>query len=393
MSEETKNQNEPKAADTETAQVKLPDPEKLLISSSPHLHGKGDVTKIMALVLLALTPSCLMGIYHYGFAAVKVLFVCSAGCVGFEYLVGRMVGRPNAWKDCSALLTGLLLGMCLSAGTPWWVCLVGCFLAIVLAKQMYGGLGYNPFNPALVARIGLIIGFPKILTTWVPSRMMDKSQFMFNNEILSADQIAAVKNQTVLPFFHSVIEGVTCATPLNEIKEARKLGTASQQMFNQLTDGQSLWDFAIGNMGGCIGETSAIALLIGGLFLIWLKLIKWQIPVAYIGTVAVFSAIAHACWGNPAIPGALFQVLTGGLLLGAFFMATDMVTSPMTNLGSIIFGVGCGIITCVIRDWGAYPEGVMFSIVIMNSLTPLIDRYTSKKPFGFVPPEPKKQDA
>jgi electron transport complex protein RnfD len=304
-----------------------------------------------------------------------------------EAVIGRMLGRPDAWKDGSALVTGLLLGMCLSAGTPWWVCLIGCFLAIVVAKQIYGGLGFNPFNPALVARIGLIIGFPKILTTWVPTRMMDKTRFEFA-AALPAEQVDAIRESGTLPFLHPVPDGVTCATPLGDLKTAVEMNRVSE-VFSTLSTPENLWDYALGNLGGCIGETSAIALLCGGILLIALKIIKWQIPVAYIGTVAILSALVHHFrWHHSVLPAVAFQLLVGGLFLGAFFMATDMVTSPMTNRGCLIFGVGCGIITCVIRDWGSYPEGVMFSIVIMNALTPLIDRFTTGKPFGFRPPKP-----
>lgn len=368
-------------ADDIKTEIKLPDPAKLLVSSSPHVHGGDSIRKIMLLVVLALTPSCLMGIYFFGIHAIRVLAVCVISCVILEYICGKIMGRPNAWKDGSAVVTGLLLGMILSAGTPWFVCVIGAVLAIVLAKQLYGGLGYNPFNPACVARIGLIIGFPKILTTWVPTRFMTNSDFLTD----SSKQLLAGKAS--LPFFNSIVDGVTCATPLGVVTVSEELGDATTSRFDQLADWPHIWDYAIGNVGGCIGETSAIALLIGGLFLLWMKIIRWQVPVAYIGTVAVFSFIVHVCMGHPAIPGTIFQLVTGGLFIGAFFMATDMVTTPMTSKGQLIFGFGCGVLTCVIRDWGAYPEGVMFSIVLMNALTPLIDRYTGKKPFGFQPPK------
>ena len=274
------------------------------------------------------------------------------------------------------------MGMLLSAGMPWWVCVIGTFIAIVLGKQVYGGIGYNPFNPACVGRIALIIGFPQLMTSWIPTRFMDKSHFIFDKAVLSESQIEAIKQLPHLPFFNSVIDGVTCATPLNMVKIPKSLGTATEQLMGSMADWHSVWNYAIGNIGGCIGETSAIALIIGGVFLIAMKIIKWQVPVAYIGTVAIFSTIVHLTQASPALPGAMFQVLTGGLLIGAFFMATDMVTTPMSIKGGVIFGIGCGIITCVIRDWGGYPEGVMFAIVLMNACTPLIDRWTTTRPFG-----------
>ena len=361
---------------------KLPDIDKLLVSSSPHLHDGSSVKKIMYLVILALLPSCAMGIYYFGIAAVKVLIICVISSLFFEYVLCRMQGRRNDWKDGSAIVTGLLMGMLLSAGMPWWVCLIGTFIAIVLGKQVYGGIGNNPFNPACVGRIALMIGFPKLMTAWVPTRFMDKSHFIFDKVLLSDQKIEAIKQMPSLPFMHSVIDGVTCATPLNMVKIPKGLGTATEQFMGSMADWYSVWNYAIGNIGGCIGETSAIALIIGGVFLIAMKIIKWQVPVAFIGTVAVFGTIVHLTQASPALPGAAFQVLTGGLLIGAFFMATDMVTTPMTIKGGVFFGIGCGLITCIIRDWGGYPEGVMFSIVLMNACTPLIDRWTSKRPFG-----------
>lgn len=362
--------------------VKLPDTSKLIISSSPHLHDGSSVRKIMYLVVLALLPSCIMGVYYFGFAAVKVLLVCVVSSLFFEFILCKLLGRKNDWKDGSAIITGLLMGMLLSAGMPWWVCIIGTFIAIVFGKQVYGGIGYNPFNPACVGRIALIIGFPKLMTSWVPTRFMDKSQFIFDKAVLSDAQIESIKSLPSLPFLNSVIDGVSSATPLNMVKMSKSLGTATEQFMGTMSDWNSLWNYAIGNLGGCIGETSAIALIIGGLFLIYLKLIKWQVPVAYLGTVAIFSTIVHYTQSSPALPGAMYQMLTGGLLIGALFMATDMVTTPMTWKGGVIFGVGCGVITSVIRDWGGYPEGVMFAIVLMNAFTPLIDRWTANKPFG-----------
>ena len=362
--------------------VKLPDTSKLLVSSSPHLHDGSSVRKIMYWVILALMPACAMGIYYFGMDAVRVLGICVISSLFFEYVLCRMMGRKHDWKDGSALLTGLLMGMLLSAGMPWWVCVIGCFIAIIFGKQVYGGIGYNPFNPACVGRIALMVGFPKLMTSWVPTRFMDKSHFIFDKAVLSHSQIAAIRQMPHLPFFHSVIDGVTCATPLNTVKLAKSLGTATPKFMGTMTDWHHIWNYAIGNIGGCIGETSAFALIIGGIFLIAMRIIKWQVPVTYISTVAVFSTIVHFTQGSPALPGAIFQICTGGLLIGAFFMLTDMVTTPMTVKGGIICGIGCGIITSVIRDWGGYPEGVMFSIVLMNACTPLIDRWTSKKPFG-----------
>jgi Na+-translocating ferredoxin:NAD+ oxidoreductase subunit D len=341
-------------------EVKMPNPAELMVSSSPHLHDKDRIDKIMYCVILALLPSCIAGVYFFGVHALKILVLCSVFCVGIEIIWCKVAGRVSTWKDGSALLTGILLGMNLSSWMPWWICLVGVLLAIGLGKQLYGGLGYNPFNPALVARVGLLIGFPKLMTTWGPTKMM------------VADATTAA---------------TTCATPLDLVKTASKTLPKEQAVkeLAELSSNQALWDYAIGNVGGCIGEVSAIALIIGGVFLIFMKIIKWQVPVAYIGTVALMSGIIHMISPHTT-PAPIFHIVTGGLMIGAFFMATDMVTSPMTNKGALVFGIGCGVITCAIRIWGGYPEGVSFSILIMNALTPLIDRFTINRPFGYEPP-------
>ena len=337
--------------------VRLPDPGKLVVSSSPHLHDGDSIRRIMLLVIAALMPACIAGVIFFGLRALWVLLLCAGGCVGFEYLFARLMKRPVRIRDGSALVTGVLLGMNLSAGTPWWICLVGCFLAIYLGKMIYGGLGYNPFNPALIARVGLLIGFPGALTTWV-------------------------KPVSSITTWTRPIEGMTTATPLGVLGMIKQW--QPEQILRAGNSPISLWDCAIGHVGGSLGETSALALLTGGLFLIAMRIIRWQIPVAYIGTVLILSSITHALAPQIYAPP-LFHLLTGGLFLGAFFMATDMVTSPMSGRGSFVFGLGCGVITCVIRFWGSYPEGVSFSILIMNALTPLIDRFTALRPFGAAP--------
>jgi electron transport complex protein RnfD len=315
--------------------IMMPDMSKVLVSPGPHIHTKETVPKFMFTVVVAMLPACLAGIWFFGLAALKVLLLCTVSCVAIEEGWNKLMKRASTWKDGSAILTGMLLGMNLNAGVPWWVCVIGGILAIILGKQLYGGLGYNPFNPALVARVGLLIGLPEIMTTWNSTRTMG-------------------------------VDVVTTATPLGMAPGAAEIK-----------------DMMIGNIGGCLGETSAIALLIGGAILIAFNLIKWQLPATYLGTVYVITGAAH--WVNPAeYHSPVVHIMTGGLLLGAFFMATDMVTSPMTKKGAWIFGLGCGIMTSLIRLWGSYPEGVSFSILFMNALTPLIDRWTIKKPFGFV---------
>lgn len=317
--------------------IQMPDPARLVVSNSPHIRQGDDIRKIMFTVVLAMLPACLAGVWFFGLAALKVLLLCTVSCVVIEEGWNRLIKRESTWKDGSAILTGLLLGMNLNAGVPWWVCILGGILAIVLGKQLFGGLGYNPFNPALVARVGLLIGLPEIMTTWNPTRTM------------AADVVST-------------------ATPLG-------MDPGASEVMDMLT----------GNIGGCLGETSAAALLVGGAILIIFRLIKWQVPLSFIGSVFVITGVAH--WINPAeYHSPIVHVLSGGLLLGAFFMATDMVTSPMTKKGALIFGLGCGVMTSLIRLWGSYPEGVSFSILFMNALTPLIDRVTINKPFGYIAP-------
>ncbi len=413
MAEEIKDQEKqpekeektPVEKSAESPIIRLPKSNELLVSSSPHLHDSNSIQGIMLLVMIALMPACLAGIYFFGFAALKVIIYCVVFCVAIEIIWCWAVGRPtDTWKDGTAVVTGIILAMNLASGVPWWLCLIGGFLAIGLGKQLYGGLGYNPFNPAIVARVGLLIGLPTLMTTWVPDRQMPMEADYQEVKLIQYDQKDMTKagvteahiKKDGIPFYTGLVDGVTCATPLGEVKVAVKEAKDAQdkkvalakvrKKISELTKPQMYWNYFWGNMPGCLGETSAFALLIGGIFLIFMKLIRWQVPVAYIGTVALFTGIVHGC--DPTLtPDALFHVLTGGLMLGAFFCATDMVTSPMTGIGAFIFGVGCGVMTAVIRIWGNYPEGVSFSILFMNCLVPLIDRYTVRKPFGFKRPE------
>jgi electron transport complex protein RnfD len=372
MSEEIKNT----ANDIELSEIILPETDKLIVSTSPHIHGGGSINKIMLIVIISLMPACFAGVYYFGLSALLVLLYCTIGCIGIEVIWNKLAGKSQTWKDGSAAVTGILLGMNLSAGVPWWVCLLGSGLAIILGKQLFGGLGYNPFNPALVARVGLLIGLPKIMTTWVVPKdfsYMEKAGVFFNNAQLH--NLTKFTNKTI-PFTANM-DSITCATPLGIASTA-----TGSEPFASIQSHEALVNYFWGNVGGCLGETSAAALILGGIILLAFKLIKWHIPVAYIGTVLVSTAIINYFYPN-ITPGPMFHLLAGGLLLGAIFMATDMVTSPMTAKGALIFGVGCGIMTTGIRIWGSYPEGVSFSIIFMNALVPLIDKFTIGKPFGF----------
>lgn len=302
---------------------------RLVVSPSPHDDNYMKTSEIMFNVCMALLPALAMGCCMFGFRALLVTAVCVVSCVLFEYLCRKIMKRNNTIGDLSAVVTGMILAMNLPSTVPLWIAIIGSFVAIVIVKQLFGGLGQNFANPAITARIVLMVSFPSAMTDWVN------------------------------PFFWHNPDAVTCATPL------------------ALGEGDTLpsyLDLFIGNTGGCIGETSALALLIGGIYLIARKIINPSTPVAFIGTVALLSFIAG---DDP-----LYQILSGGLFLGAFFMATDYATTPITTKGKIVFGIGCGIITFVIRHFGSFPEGVSFSILLMNVLTPYIEQLTRTKVFG-----------
>ncbi len=322
---------------------------QLYLSSSPHIHSGETTDKVMRKVIYALLPATVLSIYFFGLPALSVLLVCTLGCMGFEALSCRLMQKPLALADGSAALTGVLLALNLPASAPWWLSLFGAAIAILIGKQVYGGLGCNPFNPALVARVVLLISFPVQMTSWTTPTPLG-----------------------------SGLDAVTAATPLGEMKTAVMLTGKLPALAHS-----GFTDYLLGNMGGCIGEVSAIALMLGGGYLLWKRVISWHIPVAFIGTVLVIGGIFWAV-SPEKYPNPLFHLLTGGLLLGALFMATDMVTSPVTDKGMLIFGFGCGLLTILIRLFGGYPEGVSFAILLMNAATPLIDRFSRPKIYGQV---------
>ncbi|MFQ5841188.1 MAG: RnfABCDGE type electron transport complex subunit D [Thermodesulfobacteriota bacterium] len=331
------------------------DDRQFILSSSPHIHSEESIPRIMYAVVVALIPGMFMGVYLFGPKALGIVVLSVVAGMATEAGFQRMMGRKVTISDGSAMVTGILLALNLPPTVPWWLVVVGSAIAIVIGKQIYGGLGYNPFNPALAARVILLISFPMQMTRWVkPS-----------------------------PLFSRAIDVVTMATPLGEMKTHLLV----KHTLEGFTMG-GLWNPFIGNIGGCIGETSVIALLLGAGFLLYRGYITWHIPVTFIGTVfilsGVFWLINPARYINP-----IFHILTGGLMLGAFFMATDMVTSPLTNRGMMVFGAGCGVITIIIRLFGGYPEGVSYSILLMNAATPLIDRYTRPTTFGWKEVSPR----
>ncbi|MBI3353990.1 MAG: RnfABCDGE type electron transport complex subunit D [Nitrospirae bacterium] len=324
---------------------------RLVVSSSPHAQSEETIEKIMYYVILALLPAAGVGIYFFGFNAIRVIVLSVVTAIISEALMQKAMGRRIAVKDGSAVLTGLLLAMNLPSNAPWWLVIIGSAFAIVIGKQVFGGLGFNIFNPALVARVFLIISWPVQMTTWPKP----------------------------LPLFSkALVDAVTGATPLGLLKAELLLKDNIGEVANI-----SMIDLIIGNVGGSLGEVSAIALLLGGIFLIYRNYISWHIPASFIGTVIIISGIFWII--DPTrYAGPLFHTVSGGLMLGAFFMATDYVTSPITPKGMLIFGFGCGLITILIRLFGTYPEGVSFAILLMNMVTPLIDKYIKPTLFGEV---------
>ena len=313
--------------------------EKLIVSSSPHMVTKTDTSKIMGTVLIALLPAFAVGIYQFGFRVVTLTAVFVASCVLFEYLYNKITKKPQTVGDLSAVLTGVLLAFNCPSSLPYEIAIVGSFAAIVVIKQLFGGIGQNLVNPAVTARVFMFIAFATPMTSWPTPRGGHATG--------------------------AVVDATTSATPL---------GVLSHGSFADVyNDGFTKMDLFLGNVGGCIGEVSALAILIGGLFLIWKKVISPIIPVTFIATVFVLGLI----WGG--FDGAMFHILAGGLMLGAFFCATDYVTSPTLPLGKVIFGIGCGLFTMLIRIFASYPEGVSFAILLMNILTPYIDKICEKR--------------
>lgn len=319
------------------------------ISPSPHVHGGDSIEKNMYGVLIALVPTFIFSIVFFGLGAILVTLTSVAACLVFEYVIQKylMKQRPTIW-DGSAIITGVLLAFNLPSSLPLWIVVIGALVAIGIGKMSFGGLGNNIFNPALVGRVFLLISFPVQMTTWpVP------------NGFATAD-------------------AVTGATPLALVKEAVKNGQAVGDTLSSV--GITTGNLILGNIGGSLGEVAAIGLLLGFAYMLIRKIISWHIPVAIFATVIVFSGILNLA--DPAqFAGPVFHLFTGGLMLGAIFMATDYVTSPMTHKGMLIYGVGIGLLTVIIRVFGAYPEGMSFAILIMNGFTPLINRYYKPRRF------------
>ena len=324
------------------------EPPQYLVTSTPHIRAKATTQSVMLDVLLALTPAAVMAVVYLGLPALVVMTVAIGSSVLFEALYQKLMKKPIMIRDLSAAVTGLLLAFNLPASAPVWMVVVGSFAAIVLVKQLFGGLGQNFMNPALTARAILLAAYPAKMTNW-----------------------------SIAP---ANVDAITSPTPLTALSE----GVLTPQT-------SDIVDALLGRVGGCLGEACAVALIIGGLYLIIKRVISWRIPVIYIGTVFVLTWVfGRNGWftGNPT-----YEILLGGLMLGAFFMATDYATSPITPLGQVIMALGCGVITTLIRVYGSYPEGVSYSILLMNLTVPLIDRVTRPRIYGRLPKKPSKGKA
>lgn len=317
---------------------------KLIVSPSPHVHGEQSTARLMLDVVIALLPALIVSTWVFGGRVLAVTAVSVLACVAFEYLIQRFLLRgPLTVTNWSAVVTGLLLAFNLPVSIPLWMVAVGAAVAIGVGKMTFGGLGKNPFNPALVGRVFLLLSFPVAMTTF------------------------------------PAVDAATGATPLSAVKGMLASGMSVPEVM-RMVEWSDLW---LGFRSGSFGEVSALALLLGFVWLLYRRVITWHIPVAVLGSVAVFTGVLWLC-APDRFMGPLFHLLTGGVLLGAIYMATDYVTSPMTARGMVIYGIGIGVITVLIRLWGQYPEGMSFAILIMNAFVPLIDKYVRLRRFGAI---------
>lgn len=325
---------------------------KLLVSPAPHIHGKESTKSLMRDVIIALSPSLMVSIYFFGFSAIKLAFVGAITCLLVEFAIQKYIIKGKITvNDYSAALTGLLLALNLPPNSPAWVVFIGAVVAIGVAKMSFGGLGQNLFNPALVGRVFLLVSFPVIMTDWtIPAS-----------------------------WFREGIDATSGATALSIVKEGLSKGLTMDEIF--AANNFSYAEMLFSKIGGSVGEVSALALLVGFVYLLIRKVIRPHIPLSIIGSVMLLSGIFWLI--DPSHnPDPIFTVLTGGILIGSIFMATDYVTSPMSTKGMVIFGIGIGVITVLIRNFGAYPEGISFAILIMNATVPLLNSFYKPKRFG-----------
>ena len=330
----------------------------LIATSSPHIRGSETTRSIMLDVIIAMLPALVFACFNFGIRALTLTAVSVIGCVGFEWLYRFLMKKPQSVGDLSAVVTGMLLAMTCPVTLDYWAILIGDFFAIIFVKQLFGGIGKNFINPALAGRAALVASYAGSMTKWIDP---------------AAGKAAVIGSN---------VDAITAATPMAYLKGGDVEGLKAVY---------DISDVFMGTIGGSLGEVSAIALILGGAYLIWRKVINWQTPVAYIGTVAVLSFLFPKA--GTGIEWMLYSVFGGGLMLGAIFMATDYATSPVTKKGQLIYGIGCGLLTVFIRYFGSYNEGVCYSIMVMNCCTALIDKYTKPTRFGVVKSDKKEGGA
>jgi len=337
---------------------------KLIATSNPHIRSSETTRSIMLDVIIAMVPALIWAVIAFGVKALTLTAVSVIGCMFFEYIYRKLMKKPQSVGDLSAVVTGMLLAFVCPVTTPYWMIIIGDFFAIIVVKQLFGGIGKNFVNPALAGRAFLLGSYAGVMTSWVDP--------------------AANK----APLFGSTADVITAATPLAYMKGS---GADVAASFENLTGTYSVLDMFLGKTGGSLGEVSALLLIIGGVYLLWRKVINWQTPVAYIATVAVLTFLFPKAGSG--LEWMLYSLFGGGLMLGAFFMATDYATSPVTKKGQLIYGIGCGLFTVFIRYFGSYNEGVCYSIMVMNCCTALIDKYTKPTRFGVVKSDKKEAAA
>ena len=331
---------------------------KLIATSNPHIRSSETTRSIMLDVIIAMLPALVWAVIWFGVKALTLTAVSVIGCMFWEWLYRKLMKKPQSVGDLSAVVTGMLLAFVCPVTTPYWMIIIGGFFSIIVVKQLFGGIGKNFVNPALAGRAFLLGSYAGVMTTWIDA------------------------TQNKAPLMGSTADIVTAATPLAYMKTGNMAG---------LTETYSVMDMFLGKTGGSLGEISAAMLILGGLYLIWRKVINWQTPVAYIATVAVLSFLFPKAGSS--LEWMLYSVFGGGLMLGAFFMATDYATSPVTKKGQLVFGIGCGLFTVLIRYFGSYNEGVCYSIMVMNLCVALIDKYTKPTRFGVVKSDKKEAAA
>lgn len=338
--------------------------------AGPHAHQPGSIGRTMGLVMLALMPATAYGLAVFGWPAINLFVVTVASALLFEVSSLWIRGKParRFVMDGSAMLTGWLLALSLPPWSPWWIGVIGGFLAIVIGKQVFGGVGQNLFNPAMVARVALLIAFPLEMTAFVgPQPLLAPGSPDF------VEGLAITFGTGGAPY-----DGVTGASVLGQVRNAVARG---EELGPVLAEGYDAAALLIGAVPGSLGETSALLLLLGGLFLLYKRVISWHIPVSILATLFALASLMNLL-GGPSYPNGVYHVLAGSTLLGAFFIATDLVTSPITARGQLIFGAGIGLLVYVIRTWAGYPEGMAFAVMLMNACTPLIDHYVKPRIFG-----------